>query len=79
MKNCFLQCYLSIKLSKKINVLDNSSNIWQTYAQQGVEQYRSGNYQDAAELFAQPDINGGLVGGASLKAQEFLNIAQLMA
>jgi len=37
------------------------------------------NASNAAELFAQPDINGGLVGGASLKAQEFLNIAQLMA
>jgi len=36
------------------------------------------NVSNAAELFAQPDINGGLVGGASLKAQEFLNIAQLM-
>jgi len=31
----------------------------------------------AAELFAQPDINGGLVGGASLEAQEFLNIVKL--
>ncbi len=37
------------------------------------------NASNAAELFAQPDINGGLVGGASLKAREFLNIAQLMA
>lgn len=26
------------------------------------------NAQNAAELFAQPDIDGGLVGGASLKA-----------
>jgi triosephosphate isomerase len=31
----------------------------------------------AAELFTQQDINGGLVGGASLEAQEFLNIVQL--
>jgi triosephosphate isomerase (TIM) len=31
---------------------------------------------NAAALFAQPDINGGLVGGASLEAEEFLNIAQ---
>ncbi len=29
---------------------------------------------NAAELFAQPDIDGGLVGGASLKADEFLKI-----
>ena len=34
------------------------------------------NANNAAELFAQPDINGGLVGGASLKADEFLTIAQ---
>jgi triosephosphate isomerase len=26
---------------------------------------------NARELFAQPDIDGGLVGGASLKADEF--------
>ena len=31
------------------------------------------NAKNAAELFAQPDIDGGLVGGASLKA-EFGNI-----
>ena len=30
---------------------------------------------NAAELFAQPDIDGGLIGGASLKADEFLKIA----
>jgi triosephosphate isomerase len=29
---------------------------------------------NAAELFAQPDIDGGLIGGASLKAEEFLAI-----
>lgn len=33
------------------------------------------NASNAASLFAMPDINGALVGGASLKAQEFLNIA----
>jgi len=32
--------------------------------------------ENAADLFIQPDIDGGLVGGASLEAQEFLNIAQ---
>lgn len=31
---------------------------------------------NAAELFAMPDIDGGLVGGASLNAQEFLTIAR---
>jgi triosephosphate isomerase len=30
---------------------------------------------NAAELFAQPDVDGGLIGGASLKADEFLGIA----
>jgi len=33
---------------------------------------------NAATLFAQPDIDGGLVGGASLEAEQFLNIAQQM-
>ena len=31
---------------------------------------------NAAELFAQPDIDGGLIGGASLLAQDFLSIAK---
>ena len=31
---------------------------------------------NAAEFFAQPDIDGALVGGASLKASEFIQIAQ---
>jgi len=29
---------------------------------------------NAAELFAMPDVDGGLIGGASLKADEFLSI-----
>ncbi len=29
---------------------------------------------NAGELFAQPDVDGGLIGGASLKADEFLGI-----
>jgi len=29
---------------------------------------------NARELFAMPDVDGGLVGGASLKADEFLKI-----
>jgi triosephosphate isomerase len=32
------------------------------------------NAANAAQLLAQPDIDGGLVGGAALKAQEFLQI-----
>lgn len=31
---------------------------------------------NAAELFAQPDVDGGLIGGASLKAADFIAIAQ---
>jgi len=34
---------------------------------------------NAAELFAQPDVDGGLVGGASLVAQDFLAIARAAA
>jgi triosephosphate isomerase len=30
----------------------------------------------AGELLAQPDIDGGLVGGASLSADEFLSICR---
>lgn len=33
---------------------------------------------NAAELFAQPNIDGGLIGGASLKAADFLAIAQAL-
>lgn len=31
---------------------------------------------NAAELFSQPDVDGGLVGGASLKADDFIKIIQ---
>jgi triosephosphate isomerase len=34
---------------------------------------------NAAELFAQPDIDGALVGGASLKAEDFLTICRAAA
>ncbi|MBG7601309.1 MAG: triose-phosphate isomerase, partial [Gammaproteobacteria bacterium] len=33
------------------------------------------NASNAAELLAQADIDGGLIGGASLKAEDFLAIA----
>ena len=33
------------------------------------------NAGNAKELLAQPDIDGGLIGGASLKAEDFLAIA----
>jgi triosephosphate isomerase len=34
------------------------------------------NAKNAAELLAQPDIDGGLIGGASLKADDFWAVAQ---
>jgi len=34
---------------------------------------------NAAELMTQPDIDGGLIGGASLKAEEFLSIVRAAA
>lgn len=37
------------------------------------------NAKNASELLAQPDIDGGLVGGASLKANDFLAICQAAA
>ena len=33
---------------------------------------------NAAELFSQPDVDGGLIGGASLKANDFVEIALAM-
>jgi len=36
----------------------------------------SANAQNARELFSQPDVDGGLIGGASLKAADFLAITQ---
>jgi triosephosphate isomerase len=36
----------------------------------------SANAQNAKELFSQPDVDGGLIGGASLKAAEFATIIQ---
>ena len=32
------------------------------------------NAGNAAELLAQPDVDGGLIGGASLKAPDFVEI-----
>lgn len=37
------------------------------------------NAANAAELFAKPDIDGGLVGGASLKSRDFVEIVKAMA
>ncbi|MEI6454964.1 MAG: triose-phosphate isomerase [bacterium] len=34
------------------------------------------NAKNAGELFSQPDVDGGLIGGASLKADEFMQVIQ---
>jgi triosephosphate isomerase len=36
----------------------------------------SANAQNARELFSQPDVDGGLIGGASLKSRDFVTIVQ---
>ena len=51
-----------------------------TVAEQVIIQYGgSVNDSNAAELFAQPDIDGALVGGASLKAPAFATIVKAAA
>lgn len=37
----------------------------------------SANPKNAQELFSQPDIDGGLIGGASLKSRDFLDIVKV--
>ena len=34
------------------------------------------NAQNAEELFTQPDVDGGLIGGASLKSRDFVTIVR---
>ncbi len=36
------------------------------------------NAQNAKDLFSQPDIDGGLIGGASLKANDFIEIIKVL-
>ncbi|GAB3894741.1 triose-phosphate isomerase [Larkinella knui] len=36
----------------------------------------SANEKNAAEIFARPDVDGGLIGGASLKSREFTNVVK---
>ena len=35
------------------------------------------NTDNASELFTEEDIDGGLIGGASLKADDFLSICEV--
>lgn len=36
----------------------------------------SANAQNAADLFSQPDVDGGLIGGASLKSRDFTTVVK---
>jgi triosephosphate isomerase len=36
----------------------------------------SANEKNAAEIFSRPDVDGGLIGGASLKSREFTNVVK---
>ena len=52
----------------------------ETIASQITIQYGgSMNASNAAELLAQPDIDGGLIGGASLEAKAFIAIINAAA
>jgi triosephosphate isomerase len=51
-----------------------TSNLGSDAAQVSILYGGSVKASNARELFAQPDIDGGLIGGASLKADEFLAI-----
>ena len=45
----------------------------QTYTQH-LQEKQPGKASNAPELFAKPNIDGGLIGGASLKAADFKGI-----
>ena len=62
--HAYLRGHLATKYSQKI--ADNASILYGG----------SCNEKNAPELFACADIDGGLIGGASLKSREFTNIAK---
>ncbi len=49
---------------------------WATAEMVVIQYGGSVNGANAADLFSQPDIDGGLIGGASLKADSFMGIIQ---
>lgn len=61
-----IHAFIRSKISSKYNaeIADNTTILYGG----------SCNPKNAAELFAQPDIDGGLIGGASLKARDFADI-----
>ena len=60
--HAFIRSVLAGKYGKE--VADNTSILYGG----------SCNAKNADELFANPDVDGGLIGGASLKADDFLAI-----
>ena len=48
----------------------------ETAAEKSILYGGSCNDKNAAELFAMPDVDGGLIGGASLTAEEFVKIVR---
>jgi triosephosphate isomerase len=62
--HAYLRAHIAGKYGKE--VADNTSILYGG----------SCNEKNAKELFACPDVDGGLIGGASLKSREFVNIAK---
>ncbi|KTG16249.1 MULTISPECIES: triose-phosphate isomerase [unclassified Guyparkeria] len=60
----------------RAQLADHDANVAQSVRIQYGGSMKPGN---AAELLAQPDIDGGLIGGASLKAEDFLGICRAAA
>ena len=60
----FIRETITTKFGK--NIADNTSILYGG----------SCNEKNAAELFANPDVDGGLIGGASLKSESFLGIVK---
>jgi triosephosphate isomerase len=63
-----MHAFIRVLISKKYDpfTADNTSILYGG----------SCNAKNAKELFSQPDVDGGLIGGASLKAEEFLEIVK---
>lgn len=64
------------QMHKKIR--DSIANLYGDDFAQNIRILYGGSVNDknASELFSQPDIDGGLIGGASLKSQQFLTIIE---
>ena len=64
-----IHAFIRMKVSDKYN-FDLADNLTILYG-------GSCNPKNAAELFAQKDIDGGLIGGASLKSRDFVDIIKV--